>query len=237
MKKIVLLTGTINPKKFNTPFTKLMNKEERLGQYLDTIYKYIVFSNFDVIIFCENSMYKYNYNSLKKLAKSNGKILEILSFTGDKREISKRGKGYGEGEIMEHALHKSRYLNVPKQTFYKITGRIFIKNINNILEYSKKDNYFFSVGNNHCVTLFFKCSVIFYKNTLLNAYMACDEKNGIFLENVFYDSVKMHKKEVHCFNDYPYYDGVAGTTGKKYGNKIKWLFRQIQIKLNLLCIK
>jgi len=237
MKNIALLTGTINPKLFGTPNTKLINEKERLKQYRDAITQYLEKSNFDIIIFCENSNYKYNYSELKKIASKNKKILEIIKFIGNKQEMKNRGKSYGEGEIIEYALKTSKYLKKKDQTFYKITGRIFIKNINKILRYSNKENYFFSVGKNHCVTLFFKCSVGFFRKNLMQSYKKCNEKEGRYIENQFYNAIFPNYKEIATFDHYPNYSGIAGTTGKKYGNKLKWIIRSIQLKLGLLKIK
>lgn len=237
MKKILLLTGTINPKKFKTPFTKLIDERERLNQYLDAIKKYILLSNFNILIFCENSNYNYNYKKLKELAKKNKKTLEIIKFVGNKDEMFNRGKGYGEAEIIEKAIKKSKYLASPKQTFYKVTGRIFIKNINKILENSKKDNYFFSVGKKHCVTLFFKCSVEFYKKNLFGAGKECNERKSIHLENVFYDKLIMHKKILSCFVEYPLYEGSSGTNNEIYKNGLKWFIRNLQLKMGFLNIR
>jgi hypothetical protein len=237
MKKLALLTGTINPRKFNTPKTKLMDEKVRLKQYVETIEKYILNSNFEIIIFCENSNYKYDYKNLMNLARKNKKNLEIVRFLGNKKEVLNKGKGYGEGEIIDYALENSKYLKKPNQTFYKITGRIFIKNINKILKKSCEQNYFFSVGKDHCVTLFFKCSVEFYKKNLIGAGRLCNELKGTYLEEIFFHKLIGISSEISRIYEYPIYDGMSGTNAIQYKNGLKWFIRNLQLKLGFLDIK
>jgi hypothetical protein len=237
IKKIALLTGTINPRKFRTPFTKLLNKKERLNQYLNALKKYILYSDFDIIIFCENSRYAHDYSELGRLAKERGKILETIVFLGNKKEVLNRGKGYGEGEIIDYALRHSKHLEKPEQTFYKITGRIFVKNINKLLKKSNKEIYFFSVGKNHCVTLFFKCSVGFYRKNLFGAGKECDEFKGIHLENVFFNRLVKNKNLISRMSEYPLYEGISGTNSTPYKNGLKWFLRNLQLKWGFLDIR
>lgn len=80
----VLLTGTIAPKS-NVPLLKVTDPLTRYAQYKETIVKYIQDSNFDQIIFCENSGYKIpDQEFLYTTAKKYKKNIEILQFDGNK---------------------------------------------------------------------------------------------------------------------------------------------------------
>jgi hypothetical protein len=56
-----------------------------------------------------------------------GKELEVLSFDLPPADIMTRGKGFGEGLIILHALKNSIALN-DAHSFYKVTGRLHIAN-------------------------------------------------------------------------------------------------------------
>ena len=66
----------------------------------------------------------FNYYYL--LAKQNNITLEVISFMGDIRQM-KKGKGYGEGEIIRYTV--CSLLMKECKYFIKSTGRLKIKNI------------------------------------------------------------------------------------------------------------
>lgn len=235
--RIALLTGTIEIK--NTPFTTVIDSKIRLKQYLNVIEKLIVKSKFDIIIFCENSNYIYSYEEIYKLAEENKKKLEILRFQGSSEEILAKGKGYGEGEIIEYALSKSKYLKNKNDFFYKLTGRIYIENINSILREDKNLNNFFIDSHKSKIvdTRFFKVNIEFYKNHLQNKYKEVNDYENNYLEHVFYKYLNK-KDNIYPFKIYPKYKGISGSTGQKYDlGKIKYLIKVIKLKLGFMDVK
>lgn len=120
---IVVLTATVDPSVGNVHVV-LSDKHERLNQYLDNIRNLILKSDFNCIVFCENSHYSHDYSSLATLARQHGKELEILSFMSTNDIIKFKGKSYGEGEILNYAIDNSRYLKNDDAAFYKLTGQI-----------------------------------------------------------------------------------------------------------------
>jgi hypothetical protein len=91
---------------------------------------WIKLSNIETIVFCENSNTDYDFSAITKFAKNEGKALEVLIFEGN-QESQKYGKGYGEGRIVEYAIKNSKHLD-RNTNFYKITGRLFIPEFNQI---------------------------------------------------------------------------------------------------------
>lgn len=117
----LLLTGTIDPgnvKKFRV--------EQRLGEYEHAIERYINMTPFNPIVFAENSGYPFNAQKYEKMAEKQGKIFEYVQGSFCAEEVKNRGKGYGEGLLIYEGLKKS-ILN-EEELFYKMTGRIFLKN-------------------------------------------------------------------------------------------------------------
>jgi len=235
---IIILTATVDPSAGNVHVV-LNNKLERLNQYLENIKNLILKSKFDRIIFCENSNYKHNYNDLAILAQQHGKELEILTFTGSNDKIKIKGKSYGEGEILNYTVDNSKYLQDSNTTFYKLTGRIYVDNINEILADSGHDNLFirWDVKKNEVDTRFFKSQVGFYKKQLYGLLDKIDENIGLSIEEVYFNSLKGNP-DVFSFSSYPCIKGICASLGRPY-DLAPWksIYRKIQIKTGLLDLR
>lgn len=128
LNEVLLMTGSITPGK--TRDVAIQNSDDRLFQYITSLLAWIELTDVKNIVFCENTNCKYDFSNLVEIALKKGKNLEVLIFNGNVK-AQKYGKGYGEGEIVKHAILNSKYLN-EETNFYKITGRLFIKNFNEI---------------------------------------------------------------------------------------------------------
>ena len=120
--EVLLITASIDIK--NTPFVTIRDSRERLLQYLMGIIAWIKLTNINTIVFCENSNTSYDFSKIIEFAKTQGKTLEVLVFSGNEGS-QKYGKGYGYGRIVEYAIKNSAYLN-DDVNFYLISGRLFI---------------------------------------------------------------------------------------------------------------
>ena len=107
-RAVLLITSSIVPQEKR--FLILKEPKQRLSQYLDSLRFYIVHTNLNNIVLCDNSGFNFPVDEMTALAKEYGKKLEIIQFVGDKKKIIENGKGYGEGEIIEYALHHSLLL-------------------------------------------------------------------------------------------------------------------------------
>ena len=56
------------------------------------------------------------------------KEFEWISFQGNTTKTQEKGKGYGEGEIIEYAINHSQLLAKSKMLM-KLTGRFYVKNM------------------------------------------------------------------------------------------------------------
>jgi hypothetical protein len=235
---IVVLTATIDPSVGNVHVV-LSDKHERLNQYLDNIRNLILKSDFNRIVFCENSHYPHDYSSLETLARQHGKELEILSFMGSNDIIKFKGKSYGEGEILNYAIDNSTYLKNIDATFYKMTGRIFVGNINKILADSRQDDLFirWDVRKNEVDTRFFKTQVGFYKENLYHLLDLFDESAGMSIEEVYFNVLKGHPG-IYSFSCYPEIRGTCASHGRPYDlGLFKSAYRKLQLKTGLLDLR
>jgi len=222
----LLLTGAIDLRKYNVPFTSLVDFDIRLRQYLQSIeYSLDNYSTIDKIVFCENTCSDYDFSILSKKAKSKGKEFEYLTFQGNYDQIQKLGKGYGEGEIIKHALEHSRLLRT-ESSFYKLTGRLIVKNMDLIIKTTHSGNAFIFKQKeisdrpaNYFETYFYKVEIAIYKQYLINAYLLCNDNEHKHLEHVFHD--KLSGLSLRSFNLPPLISGILGSTGELYDTNFK----------------
>lgn len=200
--------------------------------------RYINESNFDIFVFCENTGYQFRKDEIKVLAHKSGKIIEFLSFVSNIEMVNKLGKGYGEGECIEYAINKSKFLQDDEVTFFKITGRLFVENINEIINKNlNKTNCFLTDGLNtkSVKTVFFKAKVSFFKFFLLEAYKKVIDAENKFLEYIYFEN--LIDKKVNGLAHYPNINGNSGSTGKPYileseYNRLNFLNKLNAYKLN-----
>ena len=233
-ENVLLITGCINP--VPQKYLILNQAKPRLEQYIQSIKFYILKSNFKEIVFCENSNYIYeDVDKLIDLAMNAGKSFEWLSFKGDSKKTAEQGKGYGEGEIVEYALKNSKLLH-RCEYFTKITGRLIVSNINQILSLTK-----FKIFMNRDIyrrrgidtrlyivqkKTYIKYFLLLYKNVDDN-----NEENPRALEDVFYIKALKLKDEWINLSRYPKFIGISGGNGRNYTAESK-----IKINMfNFLC--
>ncbi|MDZ4664514.1 MAG: hypothetical protein SGJ15_06535 [Bacteroidota bacterium] len=233
---ILLLTASINPAASKTPLTFVLDPQQRLSEYLQNLEKIIETRVFKKIIFCENTHFEYDYSHIISHAKNNNIILEALVFKGNYEKVEQQGKGYGEGEIIKYAIANSKLLD-PDSVFYKLTGRIFVKNINSIVKHNKqKEIIFIRAARKKRIidARFFKTSVRFFKQNLIDEFEKVDDYKKKYLEMVYFE--KLHdQKGVFAFNEFPYFIGTSGSTGKKYDQSAYEYFKySLLLKFGLL---
>lgn len=215
---ILLLTGCINPAGMS--YTSLINPEERKKQYADAINYYLSKTNYP-IVFTENSGIDISY--IFHDAIKSGRM-EVLCFCGN--QDKKRGKGYGECEIIEYALQNSKLIKRSiGERIVKITGRLKVKNIKMIIHLH---TFLFSKQTTICAInsdLSFPDSRIiiaakkFYLSFLKNKDKINDTE-GYYFEHALCDILKEEKKYPYSpFLFIPFIEGSSGSSGKSYTNK------------------
>ena len=229
---VLLITGAIAIKGSNVPSTLIVDVDVRLSQYLDSIdYAISHYETISEIVFCENTNFIFNYKPLQEKALKYGKKLEIVSFNGDYLNIQKKGKGYGEGEIIRYALNNSEIL-LKCDFFYKLTGRLIVKNMDKIVFTTNSDNSFiyhpktiYKIPKDHIETFFYKVNKKLYLEHLADAYEQVEESIFQYLEHIFYKRLSSHG--IRSFRYAPLLSGFSGTSGESYdlGTKTEILER------------
>ena len=216
---LLIITGTICPKKQNN--LTVSDTDERLKQYVDSIESYIVSGAFDKIVFCDNSNYECEKadKMLVDKALSKGVKLEILHFEGDSEKVLHKGKGYGEGEIMEYIFAKSTLLQ-EEPWFFKVTGRLQVHNIKELVNTIGDSDIYINIPNRNEKSMYdtrlYAIQTDVYKKYFLKAYESVDDGNGYYLEHVFADGIRNNSLKSRNFTKYPRITGVSGTSGSRY---------------------
>ena len=164
MMEALLMTGTIKP--FSN--IKHCDVNIRYAEYMENIRRYIMQSNFDAVIFAENSGYEIDIGYLKKLAEENNKKFEYLNVSMDSG-VSSTNMSVGDASIIKAALNRSEILTELK-CFWKVSGRLWINNINLILaktRESQKNVFLYAPKYNSIQTWLFKASIYDLKNFFL----------------------------------------------------------------------
>lgn len=216
---LAIITGTISPAKQMGQLI-LRDEKERRKQYKDSIQSVLCSGAFSKVVFCENSNYGIgDMTYLKDIAGENDVELELLSFQGNEEKACIHGKGYGEGEIMDYVFSHSKLIGT-EDYFVKITGRLKIDNIKDIVSRMDRQKTYFNIPNrtlrNIYDTRIYGMPVDQFKEFFLQSYEQVMDEHGIYLEMVYTRIIQKCNVKVHNFPRYPRIVGVSGSGGAVY---------------------
>ena len=216
---IIIITGTISPND-NIRDLNLRNVEERLGQYKNALEKTIDLLPGGKIVFCDNSGYDMSQlQYLYEAANKNNVCLELVSFQGDTKNVALHGKGYGEGEIVKYVLANSK-LATNENYMVKITGRLVVDNIAEIVGRIKTDMAYFNIPNIHRRDIYdtrlYAMPISVFKQYFLEKYKEVEDDKGYILECVYRDIILSNRLPSRNFPLYPRIVGQSGSGGIKY---------------------
>jgi hypothetical protein len=216
----LVMTATFRP--VDAPGLVVQDEHERTLQYLCALVSWARPAHVRRIVFSENSNTRFDFSSVVRHLESAGKDVEVLVFDGN-RQSARYGKGYGEGEILEHVWRHSQLLRAAP-AFYKVTGRLFVSNFDALSEatptldaFQRKVKQPKDGPPRPCkvVTTFFKCSVALFESRLARAYTSVDDRAGVFIEHVYYNQLR--DLELPGPGARPVLVGQQASTGKLYG--------------------
>ena len=210
----VLLTCTVNIQDLNV---HISSHDTRLSQYQTAIVNWISLGVKSIVI-CENSGEKIVTPELLDFAEQHSATIEEITFLGDALSISLKGKGFGEGEIINKAISTSNIIN-NYGCFFKVTGRLFInnfKNINDFILKSKVSSLFYTVDSSKFDTRFFFTTVNFYNKNLQSTHELVNDSEFKYLEHCFCEELFNNNDRKKVSVPYPMFIGVSGSTGGSY---------------------
>ena len=229
--KTLLITGTIKP------YCRIEYNDikQRLYEYEANIENYIRYSLFDKIIFAENSGFAFQYERFDKLAKLHGKQFEYInvSSTAEKENIS-----IGDAKIILDAINKSKLI-AGEFEIWKVSGRIWIKNINKILNNHKGRNIFlYSHKYDSVQTWLFKADTEVLIKFFLRKDVLEKMKNSC-IEYVWKDcwSENINEFKIDRFPIYPNARGVNSSGNRYTVGTLKLFLKNILLKLGFYTVK
>lgn len=214
----IIITWTISPK--NVPFLHMTDPQVRLRENLLGLCAWILDKSFENILIVESSEFKLNTNKLFDIGKEFGKQIEFISFLGSDN-VSKFGKGYGEGEILEYAFNNSMTLKSNKfDKFVKMNGKQYVPFYEYLFMNNRGSFEYFNlhyIANKLAIDTRFYCiNTSYYKEKLFYAYKQVNDHENNYLEHVFYETVK-DRINYYVLRE-PIVLGKQGSVDKNYGN-------------------
>lgn len=217
-KTVILLTACINPNGMS--YTAIQDIAVRTRQYTEALDFYLQNSHLK-IVFVENTLYDISSSYKQYIAENR---LECLSFAGNtfSREL---GKGYGEAEIIKYALEHSSFI---KEADYivKITGRLILRNLNNILGITnllyagRKNGVSVDVIDEHIAeSRVIIASFDFYSTFFIPNMNQINDSSGYYFEHLLVSSIKNWISSGNIFIPIPVFPqlvGYSGSTGIEY---------------------
>lgn len=134
--------------------------------------------------------------------------------------------------LITEAIEKSSLLKT-KDSFYKCTGRLIIKNVNRILKTKYNSSTIFTgiPSDKWAFTWFFSVGIGFYMKHLKDAFKYVDDQNGVFMEHIYYKQLSRYRDLIDTFHIYPNVDGVsAGTNSQYHSGIIRLIYKNIKLK-------
>ena len=219
----VLLTACVDPK--GCILLERSEPKVRERDYVRALKKWIGRTDYP-IIFCENS--GYDLSKVRRCTKNallKNREIEFLQFEGNNSSRD-RGKGHGELSILEYAIKHSKLINRYEYVL-KITGRIFVKNINSIIEFLDSEKDCFVMHDNQVMkegkacfeSVVFASKPKFIEDYLLKYSDIVDDSKLFYFEHALYQAVDDARKDGFCslaFSKKPNLEGFFATFNLDY---------------------
>lgn len=212
----LVLTATFRAP--STPTLVVRDEHTRIRQYMCALVSWARVRRVRRIILGENSNTRFDFSRVVTYLEAAGKEVELLIFDGNK-ESPRFGKGFGEGEILERVHRHSRLLR-QTDAFYKVTGRLFVRNFDAVSDATESRHAFRrkygKPGNPSKVdTTFFKCGLDLFESRLMDAYRQVDDAKRMFIEHMYFN--RLSETDAGEFSLRPELVGQQASTGKVYG--------------------
>lgn len=238
MVDLLVITSCVMPPQ--QQFLKLVDSKERMRQTKQCLDFFISSRLFRYIVICDGSNVDCTDQYLKNKAENNDVRLESLFFLQNFEKVRLFGKGYGEGEIMEHIV-KNSILFEQSKFFIKITGRLSVNNIRSLLMHINTSSIYFNIFPARklgCVdTRLYGMPTDKYEHYFLSAYKQVNDSQRRSFEYCFTDVLQVNKLKFIPFAYVPIFDGLSGTKNRRYSKDLVYWTEYIFNILGLMNTK
>ncbi|MBQ0958349.1 hypothetical protein KAK06_05210 [Ideonella sp. 4Y11] len=204
----------------NAPRTAVAATEERLALTLEGLERWLRLRPELAYVVCDGSGFdlREQVDDLCRRVAPSASV-EVLHFVNDQSQVQRRGKGFGEGEIVQFALAHGRTLQGATR-FAKCTGKLWISNLAAVEAWNRQQPASFDYrGRLRPVLLdtrFYLCDLAFYRDRLATAHHQVDEPAGVNLEHCFARALATEPLFRYAMLPPPIIHGVSGSMGVRY---------------------
>jgi len=210
----LLITSAIN---VTAPGTKLADPAERLDLTLKGIKRWLHDPAVHSLVAVDGSAFDYSAQ-LMELNRDARKHIEFLSFQNNIERVRLQGKGYGEGEIVLHALTHSTILS-SAPCFAKCTAKLYVRNYAKCLAAFNGKFMCGIYGRNtiRCLdTRFYLASRDFWMKYFSRAHLQVDDPKGYYIEHSYLDRLRENGIRRFTLPVPPLIEGRSGSDNIEY---------------------
>ena len=220
---------------------RLKDTDERIRLALESVAEWLKIEPRQPLILCDGS--NFDFSDLVRQKFPDAQI-ECLPFENNQELVRQHGRGYGEGEIVRHAINHSHFI-ASAACFAKCSSKLWVQNFpacagawrgDLLLQGVFLDVFapFKRTTLSYIDTRFYITSTHQYRQHFENAHQRIDKKKQYGLENTFLD-VFLEAKLYNALTPVaPVICGVGGAIAKYYKNSPK---RKLKETLRLLLVK
>jgi hypothetical protein len=207
----LLITSAVN---VTAGKTRLSDPAQRLQKTLEGIARWRRSGAVGRVVVCDGSGVDLSPHVPDADDPRAGVPCEFLHFTNSQDQVRALGKGYGEGEIVRHALAHSPSL-ANSDRFAKCTGKLWVSNAARCIRLATGRPLAFDYGGVfrpvHLDTRFYVADTMVFRRHLLEAYLAVDETQGHYLEHAYRDALKGYRLSEFAMFPTPRIEGTSGS--------------------------
>jgi hypothetical protein len=204
---------------------RLQNPHERQRLAMESVLRWRR-TNPDIpLVLCDGS--NFDFRPLVETLPNSAQI-ECLNFQNDVAAVQLHGRGYGEGEIVRHAIEHSSLIQ-SAGSFVKCTSKLWVENFEECVQQWNGELLLKGVFDNaftpwkstvltYIDTRFYVASLSTYQRLFLHAHHAVRAQHGHSLEECFKDIFLQQQLKECLMSPPPIICGVGGGTGKYYKN-------------------
>jgi hypothetical protein len=215
----VLITTANNPPP-GAPFLRMTNTVMRAITAKAALYFWIAQGAKNIVLADATESNLLTDLEMKEIESLQTRV-EQISYQQDFGTVRKKGKGYGEGKLIEYALGHSELL-AGVESFFKCTGKTYVRNFPTIADFiriNKLSSIFWRDMKDGTSMLpwtdcrFYYTSRTFARQHLIPAYLASDDAVSA-CEHYIYRAVSHSMQVGKALR--PLISGFSGGTGESY---------------------
>lgn len=214
--------------------TALSDSKLRLTETIKSLEQWFTTPGIEKIVVCDGS--GFDLTPFVHHLTNKAIDLEILAFHNDAANVLIKGKGYGEGQIVNYAISHSRILS-NSTAFVKCTSKLWVSNYASCISgFNGRLGFDFNgwLTPRFIDTRFYIAAKDQYRSLLSDAHLQVDDDAGYYLEHAFIDALSGLKPLDYAMVPTPRIQGVSGSTAKSYQpSSFKSLLRDVRS----LCLK